>query len=224
MKHWFLFAALLAGCTDGTTDDKGGTDTDGTEVTLDAEGAVYELDPSGLDIQGAPGVGALLGAFFSRTIWIEFYDWSDDGTSMRLAFSETEDAATQDDCLPTTELTGATRSGLDFAFGPATVELNTGAAFTLDNLEFSGTFGADGDDIDDIVMTGVADTRAMAGFGGLGDEDAICTTLGGLGITCGDCGNGDMYCITLTAEGFTAAATTATVEADPTPGDDCITE
>lgn len=124
---------------------------------------------------------------------------------------------TQDYCLSTTELPGA-----EFAESPyfalsaavATVYVG-GAPVTVNDMVITGTFAADGTYIAGGKLSGILDTRNMGILvGDEGNPSAACDLMVSAGIRCGDCPDGERYCLDLQADqilapevsGFTISA------------------
>ncbi|MFN7142852.1 MAG: Ig-like domain-containing protein [Myxococcota bacterium] len=81
-----------------------------------------------------------------------------------------------------------------------------GLPIPIEQFHLSGTFTADGTQIQRGVASGLGDTRHMAPLlGKPADEyDALCALAAGAGVMCEPCADGEPYCIYIVAEEITA--------------------
>lgn len=208
MKKVLLCMALVAGCSESGSGDG-------------IDGNVYKMSVANMEVQGAIGVGALLRAVFSRTVYVQTYGVTDTSASMLVAMSD-PDSEAQDMCLPTSDMTGGTWDGTTLAYGPKDTEFSTAdVTFNMQDLDITATFDESGDNLTDILVSTTLDVRALEGSGTFGDPAVICTTFGGLGVACGACDDGETFCADLTLEGASASLSTETIEAVTTPASDC---
>ncbi|MDP2316214.1 MAG: Ig-like domain-containing protein [Pseudomonadota bacterium] len=130
---------------------------------------------------------------------------------------------TQEYCFATTDLPGA-----EFAESPyfhlsaaaATVAVG-GAPVTVSDLVITGTFSVDGTFIGGGTLSGILDTRNMGVLvGDEGNPSAACDLMVSAGIRCGDCPDGERYCLDLLADQITAPEV-AGFTVTPVAGVDC---
>jgi len=104
----------------------------------------------------------------------------------------------QDTCIPTEELpTASLVDGVHFELGPATVrlELEVGT-LTLYELELTGTFAHDGDEVAGVTLSAVLDARDIASLSLMGDTpEDVCTAFARQDVACEDCGDGVEQCV-----------------------------
>ena len=87
-----------------------------------------------------------------------------------------------------------------------------GALLEIDDLEMSGSFTPDGTEIQGLELSGVIDTRPLAGViddEGTGDADSVCELFSGtFNFDCEACPGGDGdYCVFLELDDLTALET-----------------
>ncbi|MDP2309915.1 MAG: Ig-like domain-containing protein [Pseudomonadota bacterium] len=113
------------------------------------------------------------------------------------------DTQSQDYCLATTDLPGAEFGEspyFDLSAPVARVSVG-GAPVTVNNLVITGTFAADATYIAGGTLSGILDTRNMGVLvGDPGNPAAACDLMVSAGIRCGDCPDGERYCLDLEAD------------------------
>lgn len=184
-----------------TTSEVGGA-ADGADV----EGSVYNLDlASGRFVQ-PPGVGALLQEYLDVGILIKVL--SVEGTSIEMYGAISEDDGSQSTCDPTIPFPTADFSANPyFQVGPQQTTISVqGYSVTIDDLFVSGSFSPDADYIAGAVLKGKIDTRPLVPLlSPDGGEDEICNLATTIGVSCEDCGNGEVFCLSLHVDSIAAA-------------------
>lgn len=183
---------------------------------------VYELDLGSANIVKPPGVGSLLGTLLDSLgdTAILFKVKSATATSINFFGGIGEkDAAgtiTQDRCTPTFALDD-TVTGATVLFENPYFEVNApdgitldvaGLSITLGSVLLSGAFAADGSSLGGARLAGQADARdlvdALADLLDVGSADEVCSLLGGFGVACEPCSDGQNFCLTLDAQSIGA--------------------
>ena len=89
---------------------------------------------------------------------------------------------------------GADAIVLGMATGSGTVEI------PVTDFHVEGVFAADGESLEEAVVTGFADMRNVAVSG-----TPVCNLLSGFGVPCAACGDGEVACLDIVAENIHAA-------------------
>lgn len=80
-----------------------------------------------------------------------------------------------------------------------------GISLPIANPQFTGAFSVDGAEIAGVTLTGLMDTRPMAGLvGATGDDDAMCDLVLTFGVSCEPCPDGQPYCLDTLIDTMTA--------------------
>lgn len=214
----------LAACGSGA--DTKTEDTAPEPLAL--EGASYELSTGGLTVPAADdGLADVLRLFFTRTVLIGVFDFSDAAMTVRIGFAvDGAEPLVQDPCTPTVELPPATLTGTHFEIGPADTTFQGAATtYSIGQMYVAGEIGGDGDVLSDIVLDGIVDLRQAGALGSFGDADALCTTVGSFSLPCAACDDGEPYCVTLAVEGLGASRVDGlTMTGIAAPATTCPTE
>lgn len=82
----------------------------------------------------------------------------------------------------------------------------SGIPIPIEGFGLSGTFTADGSQIQKGIASGLGDSRHMWPLLGLEEEDynAVCEIAAGAGVKCLPCSDGEPYCLDIVAEEVTA--------------------
>lgn len=190
-------------------------------------GRTYDLDlASGRFVQ-PEGVGALLGEYLGDvTLFLSVQ--SATATSIQMVGALADDTGTaQDVCSPTISFPEADFGANPYfevnAEGSTTTISVEGLDIAIDDLLVSGAFAPDGTYISGGVLAGKIDTRPLVPLvDENGADDAICELAAGIGISCEDCGNGEVFCLSLYVDNLSAAEVNTTVTAQPDPYDPCV--
>jgi hypothetical protein len=81
-----------------------------------------------------------------------------------------------------------------------------GYEVVVENLLISGAFSPDGTYVDGATLGGKIDTRPLGALFGLDADDpnAVCDFLTTLQLACDDCGNGEVYCLSMLVDSMVA--------------------
>jgi len=144
-----------------------------------------------------------------------------DGTkgAFRMVGAIGDDTGNQDACTPFIpfENDGDLTANPYFTITSSVLPIYVdGALLEIDDLEMSGSFTPDGTEIQGLQLSGVIDTRPLAGVideEGTGDAESVCELFSGtFNFDCEDCPSGDgEYCVFLELDDLTAAETGFTV-------------
>ena len=95
----------------------------------------------------------------------------------------------------------------DFSTSPyleTQVELITlgyaGIDIPIEDFLLQATFSADGNTLGGGYISGIGDTRNLGALLGEDDPNAICELAATLGVNCQVCGDGEPYCLRLSAQ------------------------
>ncbi|MEZ4316462.1 MAG: hypothetical protein R3F61_03110 [Myxococcota bacterium] len=192
--------AVLAGCS--------GTGTTDTDLPIDPmlDGSVYRLSVGGLTIEGAEdGLNDLVKLFFANEVLAQVTNVSETSLTMTLALGiKNTDPIQRNPCFGDISLPPVSLADLTFSLGPQDLEIPSATgSFSIGDLALDGTFSADGNRIDDLVLQGVVDFRLAEGSS-FGTPDGLCESFGDLGAPCGACPDGQSYCADLTVTGLSA--------------------
>ncbi|MES2644845.1 MAG: Ig-like domain-containing protein [Myxococcota bacterium] len=199
------YTATLASCA-GDTEVAFTTSADGAPLADESTllNRTWSFDLAAARIVSPEGMSLVLSSVPQQPLLIGVVS-IDSGTldlieAGSIANAETQ---TQDYCLATTDLPGA-----DFSESPyfhltapvATVSVG-GAPVTVSDMVITGTFAADGTYIAGGTLSGTLDTRGMGVLvGDEGNPSAACDLMVQAGIRCGDCPDGERYCLELDAD------------------------
>jgi hypothetical protein len=221
MRAMGLGWAVVAGCTGGKEPE-----VQDTAEAVELEGAVYRLSVAAITIPDADeGLVDLVQLMVSRVVLLQLHDVSDASFTLRLGFGQDDvSPPVQDDCSPTVELPDASRDGDSFEVGPGdTTFQGPDNTYTIQELHVVGALDPDGESIGQTTLEGRVDLR-QAEVLGLGTAEDLCDTLGGLGVACGPCDDGEPWCAMLRVEGVSAARVETEMVAISSPGEGCPTE
>jgi hypothetical protein len=101
-----------------------------------------------------------------------------------------------------------------------------GIELVLGSIELSGAFSPTGDAIEGLALRGFMDTSVLGGLLDLDPDDpqAACDLVGALGISCVDCGDGNITCLELAVDSMTAdkqVGTLVALDAVAVAANDC---
>ena len=74
------------------------------------------------------------------------------------------------------------------------------------NFGLSGTYAPDGSHFAGATLSGKVDTRHMAPLFGQTEENYVCELVGGMGVACEACPDGETFCITILGEEIVSEA------------------
>jgi hypothetical protein len=202
-----------------------GTDPGDTDLAEDPmlEGSVYRLNVNGLTISGADdGLNDLVKLFFSQAVLARLTDVSDSEMTMALALGDPEtDPIVRNPCFGDISLPPVALTDLSFALGPQDLAVPSATGdFTIAGFSLAGTISEDGDDMDDLVLDGEVDFRLAEGSN-FGTPEGLCESFTELGVPCGACSDGELFCATLNITGLTATRVEGVdwVPPQPEPGE-----
>ena len=198
--------------TSFTTSDVGAAISDPSGLI----GNAYDLDlESGRFVEPA-GIGSLLGKFLGDvTLYLSVTDVGTSDITMVGALGDETDPTQQSACDPTIPFPTADFSDNPFfevdATGSTTTISAAGLDIAIDDLRVSGAFAPDGSYISGGVLAGSIDTRPLVDLVEEGGApEAICDLAASIGVECEDCGNGEVYCLSLFVDNLSAALATGT--------------
>ncbi len=124
--------------------------------------------------------------------------------------------SSQDECAPTTTLTG-TWSDPHVSVGAADVNVTVeGLEFPVNDLELSGDVSSDCRSFEGGVLSMAMDIRVyapmMGDLLGITDPDEIRATLTGFGVSCVACPDGQDYCVPFLVDQIEGSTTGAPIE------------
>ncbi len=175
----------------------------GEPLTTSLVGKVYSANVGSGRIVEPPGVGAALSPYLEDELLIEVLQVQ--GTVIRGlgAATDPDSPGTQDMCAPTFELPIGDFSASPYLEAGPAGELTIGFAgepVTLEDVETSGAFAADGSFFGGGTAQGTIDTRPLVPliFDDEDDPSALCDFMRGFGVSCVACsdGTGD-YCLAM---------------------------
>ncbi len=178
-------------------------------------GQVYELDLASGRIVVPEGVGSVLESYLTVQVLLEVLS-SGDEIEFLGAIADEDNPGTQDFCIQTLEFPEAAdfSDAPYFVIGPATTTISVADyEVTIEDLEISGTFSADGTWFGGAVFAGSIDTRPLAELvGDDEEEDAVCNLVAGFGVSCIECPDSTPYCLKIRAVDLSAIAVDTDVE------------
>lgn len=205
------YTATLTYCS-GTTDVSFTTSGLGQSIADPASlnGKVYNLDLKAGRIVIPEGVGSVLESYLDVVIYMEVSDANSSDIEIFGALAGEDDTTTSEDeskqqdyCSQTLDFPAANFSEAPFfSIGPETTTIAVaGYEVTIDDLEISGTFAADGSYWGGGTLAGSVDTRALVDLIEEGGEDgAVCEIVAGFGVACETCSSdGQPYCLSIKA-------------------------
>lgn len=166
-------------------------------------GKVFNLDLKSGRIVIPEGVGSVLENYLDVVIYMEVAEANGSEIQLFGALADEENPGQQDYCSQTLDFPAADFSEAPyFKIGPATTTIAVaGYEVTIDDLEISGTFAADGSYWGGGTLAGSVDTRALVDLieeGG--DENTVCELVAGFGVACETCtGDGQPFCLSIKA-------------------------
>jgi hypothetical protein len=184
------------------------------DENVDLTGMKYVVELDGARFVKPAGVGGLLMGLLEQNILLGVTEVTDDTIEMMGAISET-DSTDQDACEASivfpdpADFTAAPF----FSVGPQNTTLSAaGYDIVINNLMIAGDFSSDGSYIGGAILSGLLDARdlvdALVGGGLLEDDDpnAVCDLIATFGVTCGECPDGENYCLEIYVDQITANA------------------
>lgn len=201
-------ATLDYSCEDAsisfTTSDVGTAVSDPSTLV----GNVYTLPLTEGRFVEPPGIGPILAGVLTVNVLIEVTEATATEVKMMGAVSADGNPNAQDMCTETIDFPTAADFSENpfFAIGPEDTTLSVaGYSVTIDDLEITGAFAADGSSLQGATLAGSIDTRPLAPLVGVEGDDGVCELLGGFGIACVACsdGSGD-FCLALEVQDMTA--------------------
>jgi len=186
----------------------GGAIEDGVDLT----GKTYVVELDGARFVKPAGVGGLLMGLLEQNILLGVTDVTDTEIKMMGAISET-DTIEQDRCEPSINFPEAAdfTAAPFFSVGPEDTTLSAaGYDIVINNLIIAGDFASDGSYIGGAILSGLLDARdlvdALVGGGLLEDDDpnAVCDLIATFGVACGECPDGENYCLEIYVDQITA--------------------
>jgi len=158
------------------------------------------------------GVGSLIGTFLTDVYVIVGVN-SEDTVASTLAMSgalgvDNGAGVEQDMCTPTIDFPIDADYSENPYFSvegenvPIAVE---GFEIEIGSMEITGAFSPDATYIDGASLAGKIDTRPLGELFDLGtDENAVCDFLATLQLACEDCGNGEVFCLSMVVDSMDA--------------------
>lgn len=174
----------------------------------DLVGHTFALNLGDARFVEPPGIGTLLKEYLTVDYLLGITEVGRGSIDMIMALGREEsDPPEQDFCNVTLAAPTA-----DFADAPyfeteaQTVEMNvSGYTVEIYDMQFGGTFAADGESIGGIVFVGTMDTRALYPLiDADGDEGTMCELVPSFGVECEECPDGEPYCLRLHLDNATA--------------------
>ena len=178
----------------------------GEALTLgptDLTGRAYAVDIGGARWEEPPGIGALMGLYFSDPILIGV-EWSSPDVLDLLGGQgvEISGQVTQFTSQPTWDFPIADFDTAPFFSAQApsiTIEFND-VALIIHEFRLEATFSADGSVMGGGWVSGLGDTRYLGPVLNQGDNpDAACNITEGFGAECIACPDGEPYCLPMSA-------------------------
>jgi len=165
------------------------------------EERVYGIDLAGGHFMDGAGVGETLSTFFARSVLMKVS--REEGATIDILASVTDDSDEQDYCKRTAELDGIDFSEAPFvSFGLDEFEFGAYlATVTLYDLAIEGTFSPDATELGGVRFATTVDAQDISAALGAVSTEVICELAEDLGTSCGPCPVGDTdTCLTVTAE------------------------
>lgn len=184
----------------------------GTATTDSLVDRAYLLDLAAGRFVEPAGVGSLIGTFLTDVYVLVGVSAEDTGaqTLTMLGALGIDDGGdiVQDTCSASIEFP----IDADYAANPyfevagenvpIAVE---GFEIEIGSMEITGAFAPDASYIDGASLAGKIDTRPLGELFDLGtDENAVCDFLGTLQLACEDCGNGEVFCLSILVDSMSA--------------------
>lgn len=167
-------------------------------------GNTYVVDLTAARIVEPPGIGDVLTGYLTTDILIGVSAVGASDIEMIGAIAvEDSDPAMQDMCTETIDFpTASFTESPFFSIGPDdTTFVVSDIEVNIQDLLVNGTFSADGNYFDGGVLSGVIDTRPLAGLVDESDPNSICALAVSFGAICEDCpADGEPYCLSLVAD------------------------
>ena len=212
------YSASLTHCAGDSTIGFRTTELGGAiEENVDLTGMTYIVGLDGARFVKPAGVGGLLLGLLEQDILLGVTEYDDTSIQMLGAISYT-DSTDQDACEPSIVFPEAAdfTSAPFFSVGPQDTTLSAGGFdIVINNLMIAGDFAADGSYFGGAILSGLLDARdlvgALVGGGLLEEEDpnAVCDLIATFGVTCGECPDGENYCLEIYVDQITANADTS---------------
>ena len=221
-------ATLNYSCGERTWDFTTGSVGSAVTTPGDLVGNAYQLDIAGARFIEPAGIGSALGSFLTFELYVGVTGVDGDNLDMIGALGA---AGVQDVCetsipFPTSDFS----ENPYFEVGPQdTTIVVQGYDITLMDLFISGSFAADGSAIAGAELNGSVDTREIVDIYQEGAaEDTICQLAEGLGVSCEECADGEMLCLTIIADSINADVEDFTLQEitqeDIDANEDCDTD
>ena len=198
----------------------------GGPLAEDVVGKVYELDLAGGEWREPPGVGQALATLAADVEVLV------SPTEVTTDISFLGGLGTGDDeqnvCSETFLLEGATFEDPFFQLSTPLLPFNVGGInVDIENLNLSGAFSPNGDELAGMVLQGTVDTRSLSGLIGEPDNpNAACDLVLQLAnVACEECADGSgAFCLSVLVENISAPevntelATITTEDVNTNPG------
>ena len=189
----------------------------GGPTTVDLTGRVYGLDPANGQWVQPQGVGDLLASQLGDTqIFLAVTAVGATDITMIGAIGS---ANVQDECSPSIAFPPANWTDPYFSLQSDALPLEvSGFTINIENLDLSGAFAPDGSMIAGGSLKGSVDTRPLGeAFGLDGGDNAVCDLVSTFGVPCEDCGNGEIYCLSVWVDSMNAPYLPSTIVTEITP-------
>lgn len=194
---------------DDDDNDNDNDNDDNDDSTFDPSvilGRTYFLDIPLSDWTVPAGVGDIIG-YYVPILLFEPRSAGDGVLDLLATVGAEEKTVVQDECNLTTDFADSVlNDDGSFSFGPQDFALRIeGVSAGLHQAYGSGTFLADGSGFENGVLGGLLDARELLDFLLYG-LDEICLVTAIFGAPCVACpADGEVYCVAIKAEGFSAA-------------------
>jgi len=164
----------------------------GEPRTEEVLGRTWFTDNESMTVVEPPSVGAVLGQYVGILL-VEVVEHDGDRLVLRTALTQDDGSVDQDLCNPTLDFEVDFSDDPWFHFPAQDVTI---AGSTLNQLEFSGTFSADGTGIGGVAGSAIVDTREWVFLIGEEEEDdALCNLMAGFGVECTLCDDEQELCM-----------------------------
>jgi hypothetical protein len=209
------YTATLDYCTGSASVDFTTSELGQDVDTNSLVGKSYALDLGSGRIVVPAGVGSLLEGYLDYTIFLGVDSAAGSEILLVGAVADEENPTEQDFCTVTLDFPAADFSESPyFKIGPSTTTLDVaGYSIEIADLFVAGTFSSDGSWMGGGSLSGSIDTRPLTQL--LGDDEeegAICDLVGGFGVDCENCSDGEPYCLAIEIVDMTAEDAGLTVE------------
>ena len=176
----------------------------GTPASVDVTGRAYLLDLTPARVLQPAGVGSVIKDYLTSEMLVGFSSSSPEVQLIgAIAEEGTAGNTIQAACSPTVDFPTASFAP-DPYFEASAAKLDFVVAKThilIHDLFLSGSLKADGQSIEEAVLSGLVDTRPLAALiQEDATEDAGCTLAESLGATCEPCPGGEVFCLRLHAD------------------------